>query len=146
VFLDRVVTSTLAFEGQGRVVEYVGGFEDYLRQRAGLGQRAAEGGEAGEEGGEAPSRGEAQGDGADVRVRTARPRRLSYNEVRELEALPGRIAALEAEQTRLQDDIASPEFYKKPADEIHQTMARLEAVGPELDAALTRWMELEERQ
>jgi ATP-binding cassette subfamily F protein uup len=136
VFLDRIVTSTLAFERDGRVIEYVGGYADYLRQR------------------EAPAAGRnglaAKRDTVDaprtvVRRESGR-RRLSYNEVRELDALPGRIAELEEEQRHLQDEIASPDFYKKPAADIADSLGRLDAVGSELDALLTRWMELEERQ
>ncbi len=142
VFLDRIVTSTLAFEGQGRVVEYVGGYADYSRQRGAQRQlRDATEQESREAGGERREAG-----GARREVTDTRRRRLSYNEVRELEGLPQRIAALEDEQKRLQDDVAAAEFYKKPANEINATMARLDAVAPELDVLLTRWMELEERR
>jgi ATP-binding cassette subfamily F protein uup len=131
VFLDRVVTSTLAFEGEGRVVEYVGGYEDYLRQKG---------------------TSEIRGRQSEVRVEAAdnpvrpirpRPRKLSYNEQRELDALPARIEALEAEQAGLKAEAASPEFYKSPADRIHGVLARIEAVHAELDAALARWVELD---
>jgi ATP-binding cassette subfamily F protein uup len=135
VFLDRIVTSTLAFEGEGRVAEYVGGFADYVRQReAANAQRPS-----------TERRDEPAGN-ARRALTTRRERRLSYNEIRELDALPGKIAALEDEQKRLQDEIASADFYKKPADEINRALARVDAVGPELDVLLTRWMELEERK
>jgi ATP-binding cassette subfamily F protein uup len=68
---------------------------------------------------------------------------LSYKEQRELEALPGRIAALEGEQERLKEEVASAEFYKSSADHIHDVLARIDAVDAELHAALERWMELE---
>ena len=136
VFLDRVVTSTLAFEGAGRVTEYVGGYEDYIRQR-GAGSAQGAGGAQG-------ARGAGGAEGADApRPKSARPRRLSYNEQRELDALPGRIAALEEEQDRLKNEAASAEFYKSPADHIHAVLARIDAASAELDAALTRWVELE---
>jgi ATP-binding cassette subfamily F protein uup len=134
LFLDRIVTSTLAFEGDGRVVEYVGGYADYVRQRGPGGAKDGSGGAKRE-----PGRGKRESGSA------RRAARLSYNEVRELEALPERIASLEEEQKRLQHEIGAPEFYLKPANEINATMARLDAVGPELDALLTRWMHLEER-
>jgi len=127
VFLDRVVTSTVAFEGNGRVVEYVGGYEDYLRQRP---QPESE-------------RGWGPASTDKTRPSRSRPRRLSYNEQREREALPEKIAALEAEQQRLRDESASPEFYKSPADHIHAVLARIETIQAELDAALERWIELE---
>ena len=145
VFLDRVVTSTLAFEGQGRVVEYVGGYEDYLRQRdapkGAKGARGAQGapgaGARGAKGGEG-----AKGAGG---ARGARPRKLSFKDQRELEALPERIAALEGEQQRLKDEVASPEFYKSGADHIKTALARVDAVDAQLHATLERWMELEAR-
>jgi ATP-binding cassette subfamily F protein uup len=74
----------------------------------------------------------------------ARPRKLSYNEQRELEALPARIAALEAEQSRLKDEAASADFYKSAADHIHTVLARIESAQQEHDDALARWLELEE--
>jgi ATP-binding cassette subfamily F protein uup len=137
VFLDRVATSTLAFEGDGRVTEYVGGYEDYLRQRGAQGARSARSG-AGAPGAQGPQ--EAVGT---ARPQRERPRRLSFKEQRELEVLPGRIAALEAEQAALKDEAASAEFYKSPADHIHDVLARIDAVHVELDAALARWVELE---
>jgi ABC transport system ATP-binding/permease protein len=135
VFLDRIVTSTLAFEGNGRVTEYVGGYADYVRQRAAQDQTRAARGDTDEQRMERGAVG-----------RSVQPRKLSYNEVRELGGLPQRIAALEDEQMRLQNEIAAQEFYRKPAGELTAVMARLDAVGPELDVLLTRWMELEERR
>jgi ATP-binding cassette subfamily F protein uup len=139
VFLDRVVTSTVAFEGEGRVTEYVGGYDDYLRQRGAGSAQGAQG-----------ARGAVDAKGADggrdaggAAPRRERARRLSYKEQRELDALPEKIASLEAEQTRLKDEAASADFYKSPADHIHAVLARIEAVHAELDAALARWVELE---
>ena len=131
VFLDRIVTSTLAFEGEGRVTEYVGGYEDYLRQRAlQSGRRDA---------GSGIGTSQAAPD-----ARRPRPRRLSYNEQRELDTLPDRIAALEDEQKRLREESASADFYKSAADHIHSVLARLAAIAEELEQLLARWMDLEE--
>jgi ATP-binding cassette subfamily F protein uup len=151
VFLDRSVTSTLAFEGRGRVTEYVGGYEDYQRQRRAEGAGGAEGaGRAGAgraEGAKGAGAGRAEGakgagaKGAD-RARL-RPRKLSFKEQRELDGLPERIAALEDEQLRLKEESAAPEFYREGADHINAVLARIEALQIELDAALERWMELE---
>ena len=139
VFLDRIVTSTLAFEGEGRVVEYVGGWQDYLRQRgrSPLVQPAAT------KVNKAPAASE-QKNVSDAAVPQGR-KKLSYKEQRELEALPDRIAALEAEQERLRRESQSPEFYKAPAEQITSVLARLEAIGPELESTIARWMELEDR-
>jgi ATP-binding cassette subfamily F protein uup len=138
-FLDHVVTSTLAFEGDGRVVEYVGGWQDYLRQ-------------AGGEPAAAPARRAAASSGSESRAASAaRPadpaikRKLSYKEQRELEQLPKQIEALEAEQQRLRSESEGPAFYRETSDHIKGVLARLEAVGPELEALIARWMDLEER-
>ena len=136
VFLDRIVTSTFAFEGEGRVVEYVGGWEDYVRQRESP------------PGAQLPTS-RSPGPTADSQRKkqtNAAARRLSYKEQRELEALPGRIEELEAEQARLSAESESPDFYRESAEHIKRVLARLGALGPELEAAIARWMELEERR
>jgi ATP-binding cassette subfamily F protein uup len=136
VFLDRVVTGTLAFEGQGRVVEYVGGYADYLRQRGPADARPRK-----------PAASAGSTANRSVRLqpdRPAPPRKLSFKEQRELEALPAHVAALEAEQERLQRAVASPEFYKSPKDHITAALARIESAQVELDKALARWVELEQ--
>jgi ATP-binding cassette subfamily F protein uup len=132
VFLDNIITSALAFEGDGRVVEYVGGWQDYLRQ-AGPGS--------------AQPTGSAEPRPARVRQEPAesadRARRRTFKEQREFEAMPRRIEGLEEEQQRLQREVAGPEFYRRPAQEIHDVLARIETIQAELDAALSRWVELE---
>jgi ABC transport system ATP-binding/permease protein len=150
VFLDRVVTSTLAFEGKGRVVENVGGWEDYRRQRSAGGADGAQGARRAGEGAGGAQRAKGAGakggkgaDDADVRRMRERERRLSYKEQRELEGLPERIASLEDEQRRLKEESASPEFYRERADYIDMVLARIAAVDVELHAALERWVELE---
>ena len=72
-------------------------------------------------------------------------RKLSYKERRELEALPARIEALEAERAALQAAIAAPGFYKEPADAIAVRLARVDTLDSELHEAYTRWDELESR-
>jgi ATP-binding cassette subfamily F protein uup len=131
-FIDNVVTSTLVFEGHHRIREYVGGYEDWVRQRvveADLQVRLP------------ASTGEPKG--SPLRKTPSGPRKASYKEQQELLALPGRIESLEAEQQRLQDAVASPDFYKEGADAIARTMARLEAIEGELLEALARWDELD---
>ncbi len=143
VFLDNIATSTLAFEGDGRVVEYVGGYEDYLRQSSGGHSgsvRLPPGGRPSRDSGRVELQPHAKPGRANVR------RRLTFKERRELESLPARVEALEAEQRRLHLQSASPEFYKDGADQIRSVLARLETLNVELEAALSRWVELEERQ
>ena len=152
-FLDNIVTSTLAFEGGGRVTEYVGGWQDYLRQAraAGSGEAAAGARVRADAGRAAVAPARPQGAGTVTATReetspsAARRRKLSYNEQRELERLPEAIAALEAEAASLRADMESADFYKAGAERIGEVMARLERVGRELDDALARWMALEER-
>jgi len=130
VFLDHVVTSTFAFEGDGRVVEYVGGYEDWVRQR-----------------GTSPKSPESPKSPTSA-TRPNGPesaRRLSYNERREFEALPERIAALEAEDSCLRAAIVHPDFYKEGAAAIESTLARVEVLKQELHAAYARWDELDSR-
>ncbi|MCU0834391.1 MAG: ATP-binding cassette domain-containing protein [Chromatiaceae bacterium] len=126
--LDAVVTSTLVLEGGGRVGEYVGGYQDWLRQRPAP--------DAAPEPKAAPRAAE-----------TMRPKRVSaklgFKETRELEALPARIEALEAEQQRLHADMVAPVFYQQPGEAIAAAKARLDAVEAELAVAYARWEELE---
>jgi len=72
-------------------------------------------------------------------------KKLSHNEKRDFAALPGRIDALEAEVRELNAAVAHPEFYKKGAEAIARTLARLEEAQRELDEAYARWVELEPR-
>ncbi|HEX5108974.1 MAG TPA: ATP-binding cassette domain-containing protein [Vicinamibacterales bacterium] len=130
-FLDNVVTSTWAFEGSGRVVEYVGGWGDYVRQAP---PRADE---------TAPRRKSAAPTPPAPAGRVER-RKKTFREEREYAALPAAIEKLEEEQRALQREVAGPDFYKAPADHIRQVLARIDAIGGELEAALSRWVELEE--
>jgi ATP-binding cassette subfamily F protein uup len=137
-FIDHVVTSTLVFEGEGRVQEYVGGYEDWLRQRRNAEAEAAA----------APVRRAGAGGNAATIATTEPPRaqrKPSYKEQLELEQLPARIEALEAEQKQLQASVASADFYKRPATEIHEALSRLEELETLLLAAYTRWDALDSR-
>ena len=149
VFLDNVVTSTFAFEGEGRVVEYVGGYQDWLRQARGKGTRAAaqssQRGQRTQRAEGAPRAGGAQGAPAPVIAQAAR-KRLSFKEQRELDALPARLEALEAEQRALAEKIAGPDFYKEAAAAIKASLERVEELQRELVAVYTRWDELESRR
>jgi ATP-binding cassette subfamily F protein uup len=128
-FLDNVVTSTLVFEGEGRVGEYVGGYSDWLRQRQTAPQREVQA---------VAATMAAKPSAAGVKP-AGRPGKLSYKDQRELDALPARIEALEAEQVRLHATVNDAGFYQRPADEIHATLARLEELASELEACYERW-------
>ncbi len=78
-------------------------------------------------------------------VRAPKPGKLSFKEKKELESLPAHIEALEAEQARLQNESASSAFYKESAAHIKGVLARIDAIGRELETVLARWVELDER-
>jgi ATP-binding cassette subfamily F protein uup len=130
-FIDHVVTSTLVFEGAGRVQEYVGGYADWLRQRP-----AAE---------PEPAPGTVQPRSGSVSPAVAGTRKLSYREQQELQQLPERIEELEGEQQRLTTAVGSADFYKESGETIRQTLARLEALQGEVLDAYARWNELDSR-
>jgi len=146
-FLDKVVTSTLVMEGQGRVGEYVGGYSDWLRQRA-AGDGSAAPNDAGSAAGgpaAAPATATAHStnEQAVATAAPARPRKLSYKDQRELEQLPARIEALEGKLAALGAAMADPAFYQRPAAQIGADQAALAATQLELDAAYARWAELD---
>ena len=131
-FLDNVVTSTIAWEGDpafggrpGLWREYEGGYEDWKVQRA-RGKVAAA----------AP----APAPLAKPAAKTAAAKsKLSYKEQRELDGLPARIEALETEQKALHEQLASPTLYAEEASRVSELHARGEAIEAELMAALERW-------
>ena len=127
-FLDNVVTSSLVFEGQGRIREFVGGYSDWLRQRPSV---ASEG----------PKPAIAKSTAALPRARSAA--KLSYKELRELEQLPEQIETLEGEQVQLHQITADPDFYRQDPAEITRVLDRLKALEEQLETAYHRWEELE---
>ena len=135
-FLDNVVTSTYAFEGDGYVREYVGGYEDWLRQR-GASRAAATGARRPPERETVPL--------FPATGPRATPRKLSYKEQREFDDLPARIEALEGEQAALNACVAHAEFYKESAASIDATLRRLAELHNELASAYARWDELDSR-
>jgi len=136
-FLDNVVTSTIVWEGDespGRWREYEGGYEDWVAQSARAKSIRA-----------APSRGDAAPKAADARPAApvaspvAKPRKLSYKEQRELDALPARIEALEVEQKELGALLASAELYAEDPVRAEAAQMRYAQIDDELLAALERW-------
>jgi len=132
-FLDRVVTGTIAMEGDGRAVEYAGGYSDYMTQRRSrprAGQPAAAAKKAaGSPRTSAPPR---------------RPTKLSYKDARELENLPDRIDGLTTEIAALEARLADADFYASDGAAFAATAARLEAATDELRHAEDRWLELDD--
>jgi len=136
VFLDNVVTSTCVFEGAGRIREYVGGYEDWIRQRD-----SARPSPAGRRDGGKADQGPATKKSGGAKA----GKKLSYKEQRELESLPVAIDALEREQRDLQARVAAPEFYKEGAEAIAAVMARLAAIEQTLIDTYARWHDLDAR-
>jgi len=131
-FIDAVATSTLVMEGDGRVGDYVGGYTDWLRQRPAASLAATAGAVA------KPAAPPAV-------VATVAPpkRKLGFKEQRELEALPGRIEALETELADLTATLSAPGFYAKDATMQAAHHARMVAVQAELDTVYARWTALD---
>ena len=129
-FLNNVATSVIVYE-EGGVREYVGGYDDWLRQRPAPASKATE-----------PKRGP-QPRQEPPSEAAAAPRRRSYKEQRELDLLPATIEKLELEIASLHEQVALPSFYKQPAAEIASTQRRLKDCEAQLAAAFQRWEELE---
>jgi ATP-binding cassette subfamily F protein uup len=128
-FLNNVVTSTLVFSGQGNIGEYVGGYDDWLRQRETPQIPAAE----------KPS------PKPPPKPRPA-PVKMSFKEERELLALPPQLELLEAEKNRLYRSLADPGFYRGAGSDVAAVKARLRELEKELGDAYLRWEYLEERK
>ncbi len=126
--LNNVVTSVVTFEGNGQVHEYVGGYDDWLRQRRPVQTPAA------------PPKPNKR------RPPRATKKKLSYKERQELKTLPEKIEQLEAEQTKIHQQLASPELYQHDGSQVGPLKARLRAVDQELEAAFARWEALEAAQ
>ncbi|MFH2125619.1 MAG: ATP-binding cassette domain-containing protein [Pseudomonadota bacterium] len=128
-FLNNVVAGTLVLEGGGRVGEYAGGYDDWLAQRA-----AAPPAEQAK----LPKPAKAK-----KRPPQERPRKLSFNQKRELAELPQKIESLEREQAELHQQVSDPELYAKGGKEAAAISARLEELEQELEEVFSRWEELE---
>jgi len=131
-FLNNVVTSTIVFEAD-QVKEYVGGYDDWLRQRTK----------------DTTKQDSTSPDTAAPTARRARPKtpdsRLSYKEKQELAGLPETIERLEAEIEGLHQAMSNPDFYRQSGDEIARETAKLRQSEEQLAEAYHRWEELEER-
>jgi ABC transport system ATP-binding/permease protein len=130
-FLNNVITSTLVFEGKGFVSEYPGGYDDWLIQRP----------VHVEDKSERPAKKPAVASRVEKRDK---PRKLTFKEGKELEALPGIIERLEHEQKDIYSQMADPNFYKASGENLPNMRERLNEIDKELKTAYARWEELEE--
>jgi len=136
-FLDEVVTSTLVFEGDGKLGDYAGGYTDWVQDKAKQAARALTVAGVAD-----PGRTSAKAPGSATPA-TAKAKKLSGKEQKELETLPAKIEALEKEQTELAAKLADPAFYKTQGAKFAEVKARLEVVEREHAVAFARWEELE---
>ncbi len=127
-FLNNVVTSTIVFEDRGDVIEYAGGYDDWLIQRAGSQPE------------EPVAKKEPE---KKEKNRPQREARLGYKELRELESLPQRIEMFEAEHADLFAEMSDPLFYKKDKDDVARVTSRLEELEQAIAHAYARWEALE---
>jgi ATP-binding cassette subfamily F protein uup len=141
-FLDNVVNKILVFEAGGRIVEYAGGYSDWARRGHALAQMDAVAREA------APASAPGVPPAASRGTERAPQQRskLGYLEQRELNGLPGRIEALEAEIAALEARTAAPDFYAQPWEQTQPVLDALAEKNAAHDRLAERWLDLEERQ
>ena len=142
-FLDNVVTSTLVFEGEGKVREYVGGYQDWIRQGGSprlLGVSESKSGKS-----ELNTAVVAAPEPVAPAAAAApeAKKKLSYKLQRELEALPGQIEALEGKIAAVQQQMSDPGFYLQPSEQSAKVLADLERMEGELEVLVDRWAELD---
>jgi ATP-binding cassette subfamily F protein uup len=133
-FLDRVVTSVIVPEGDGRWIEYAGGYTDMLKQRGADLKRAAVKAAAAETSSKTAKGGPASG---------APKRRLNFNEKHALETLPKTMAKLQAEIAKQQRHLDDPNLYAKDRKKFDQASDALTKAQKELQEAEDKWLELE---
>ena len=132
-FLDNVVTSTLVFEGDGGLSEYVGGYQDWLRQRPDPAQVNAKLAEKTEV-------------KAAISEKAPKKKKLSYKIQRELDELPKQLEAAEEHLASLQAKAGSPDFYQQTQDVVTTTLDAMAKQESEVEALMERWVELEAMQ
>ncbi len=133
-FLDNVVTSTIVFEDDGHIQEYIGGYSDWLRQGHALAEI------------DSPYGAEARKRQAAKKRRQKKPTKLSYKDQRELDQLPAEIESAEASITALQQTIADPEFYTQNHQVVQAALQELTDAETRLEQRVERWGALETLQ
>jgi ATP-binding cassette subfamily F protein uup len=130
-FLDNVITSTIVFEEDGVIQEYVGGYSDWLRRGHALAET------------DSPFVVEEKKREAAQRRRKKNANKLSYKDQRELDQLPAEIESLETDIAALQATVADPAFYSRDGDEVTQKLQELSDAEQLLEQRVERWSELE---
>jgi ATP-binding cassette subfamily F protein uup len=139
-FLDRVATSVIVAEGEGKWLEYAGGYSDMVAQR-GVGVAAL----AGTKTNPAAAKRASKEDDQESRTPSppAKKGRLSFKQKHALETLPARMDELGLMKGKLQARLEDPEFYSKDAEGFAKVMAAMAKVEAELNAAEEEWLALE---
>ncbi|WP_100635822.1 ATP-binding cassette domain-containing protein [Marinomonas sp. ef1] len=147
-FLDNVVTSVIAFEGEGRVKEYVGGYQDWIRQGGKFPtESTSQTDDAPSKKEKAKAEAKKAEDASQKSTVQAKPKaKLSYKIQREFDDMPATIAKLEEEIAALHVTTSAAEFYAGDADKVQKTLAKLAHKEEELETTMERWLELEEMQ
>jgi ATP-binding cassette subfamily F protein uup len=130
-FLDNVVTSTIVFEDDGHIQEYVGGYSDWLRQGHALAEI------------DSPYGAEARKRQAAKKRRRKKATKLSYKDQRELDQLPAEIESVEASIADMQQKLADPEFYSQDHVIVQTAVQELADAEATLEQRVDRWSELE---
>ena len=130
-FLDNVVTSTIVFEEDGKIQEYVGGYSDWVRQ----GHKLAET--------DSPFETEQKKQQAAEHRRMKNATKLSYKDQRELDQLPAEIETIESTIAELQQRVADPDFYSQDSTLIQKQLEELSEAEAQLEQRVERWGELE---
>lgn len=132
-FLDQLVTSLIAFEGDGTAMEYIGGYQDYLRQRKPTIQA------------EQKQTKKVQNNENEKSKTPTTKNRLTYNEKRDLEELPGKIDTLEKSIQELEQKLNDPNVYQKSPIDFAQLSQQLAEKKCQLDTMELRWLEIDEK-
>lgn len=135
-FLDNVVTQVIAFEGNGILREYVGGYEDWVQCKHSVEMAL-------QQRGTTPKSSTVS---QDKRAKSSPRIKLSYQEARELAALPEKIDLLEKEQSSITTRLSDPTIYRNSPDESKALQIRFSAIEQELAKCFARWEELESKQ
>ncbi len=143
-FLNNVCTSSLVFDAPGIVNEYVGGYDDWLRQRPEKYKLQASKKSPEQNDKKTESNAESKQKSRASKTEAAnKPKKLSYKDQREYDGLPELIEKLETELEELNNKILEPDFYQQEENKVQATLADLNAKESELEQAFERWEELE---
>ncbi len=135
-FLNNIVSSVIAFEGRGNVLEYVGGYDDWIRQ----GGKWTQADELPQ-----PAASATATIATNVKA-PAKSKKLSYKFQKEFDELPQKIEAIERELEVLNSEMAGADFYLQPAATVEKKLQQLARLQQQLDNCFERWAELEDMQ